>query len=95
MRDKKNSYSLMPLSLLKWNKANGGESKPQKYIYIERERERGREGEGENQLGCELNIACEHARTWGTDVSKPSPRGNSLTMKAPLAIWSMVVNTLL
>ena len=63
----------------------------------ERERERGgeREGEGENQLGCELNIACEHARTWGTDVSKPSPRGNSLTMKAPLAIWSMVVNILL
>ena len=71
------------------------ENKSHRNIYTLRGRERGREGEGENQLGCELNIACEHARTWGTDVSKPSPRGNSLTMKAPLAIWSMVVNTLL
>ena len=34
------------------------------YTHIERKRER------ENQVEYELKIACEHARTWGTDVSK-------------------------
>lgn len=38
-----------------------GENK--RFVYFrERERER---------VGVVLKIACEHARTWGTDVSKP------------------------
>jgi hypothetical protein len=39
---------------------------------IEREREREREW-------CALKIEYEHARTWGTDVSKPATTRNSLT----------------